>query len=75
MPHPLPPLMFVAADDAARKPEVMALVGDLGFDAVDAGPLSAARLLEPYATLWIDQTLGRGASRESAFAFMRGKTK
>jgi 8-hydroxy-5-deazaflavin:NADPH oxidoreductase len=72
---PVAPVMFVAGDDAARKPEVMALVSDLGFDAVDAGPLAAARLLEPYAMLWIDQALNRGAPQESAFAFMRGKAK
>jgi 8-hydroxy-5-deazaflavin:NADPH oxidoreductase len=39
---PIPPVMFVAGNDAARKPEVMGLVDDLGFDAVDAGPLSVA---------------------------------
>ena len=41
------PVMFVAGDDAVRKPTVMRLVTDLGFDAVDAGGLRAARLLEP----------------------------
>src|SRR5690242_10131396 len=32
-------VMFVAGDDAAQKPNVMALIGDLGFEVVDAGPL------------------------------------
>ncbi len=45
--------MFVAGDDAATKPQVLGLVRDLGFEAVDAGPLKIARLLEPYAMLWI----------------------
>jgi predicted dinucleotide-binding enzyme len=41
-------LMENAAEyDAVRKPTVMQLVTDLGFDAVDAGGLRAARLLEP----------------------------
>jgi predicted dinucleotide-binding enzyme len=53
----------------------MGLVNDLGFEAVDAGPLSVSRLLEPYAMLWIDQALNRGAPQESAFAFMHGKAK
>ncbi len=35
----LPAVMYVAGDDAARKPLVMSLVSDLGFDAIDAGPL------------------------------------
>ena len=35
----LPAAMYVAGDDAARKPTVLALVSDLGFEAIDAGPL------------------------------------
>jgi predicted dinucleotide-binding enzyme len=48
---------------------VLGLVGELGFEAVDAGPLRIARLLEPYGMLWIDQALNRGAGR--GFAFVR----
>jgi 8-hydroxy-5-deazaflavin:NADPH oxidoreductase len=61
-------VMFVAGDDAANKPKVMALVGDLGFDVVDAGPLRNARLLEAHAMLWIDLSLARGLGRDWAFA-------
>ncbi|MBV8778514.1 MAG: NADPH-dependent F420 reductase [Alphaproteobacteria bacterium] len=67
------PAMFVAGDDAAKKPAVMGLVGDLGFEAVDAGPLRSARLLEPLGMLWIDQALNRGAGRDFAFAVVRKK--
>ncbi len=42
---------FVAADDAAAKASVLSLAKDIGFDAVDAGPLRSARLLEPMALL------------------------
>jgi 8-hydroxy-5-deazaflavin:NADPH oxidoreductase len=38
---------FVASDDASAKSSVLALARDVGFDAVDAGPLRNARLLEP----------------------------
>lgn len=69
--YPARPVIFVAGDDAERKPQVLALVTDLGFEAVDAGPLDRARLLEPYAMLWIDQALSRGAPADNAFAFMR----
>jgi len=69
--YPAKPVMFVAGDDAARKPEVLALVGDLGFEAVDAGPLANARQLEAHAMLWIDLALKRGLGRRIAFALVR----
>jgi len=69
-----PPTIFVAGDDAANKPAVMQLVRDLGFEARDAGPLRIARLLEPMAMLWIDQSLNRGAPQDNAFAFLKRKT-
>ena len=69
--YPSLPAMFVAGDDADRKPEALALIGDLGFEAIDAGPLSRARLLEPYAMLWIDQAMNHGAPIDNAFGFMR----
>lgn len=65
-----PPVMFVAGDDSARKPTVMNLVSDLGFNAVDAGPLTAARLLEPLAMLWIHMAINRNAARDNAFAYL-----
>lgn len=42
---------FVAADDAGAKKSVLELARAIGFDAVDAGPLKNARLLEPFALL------------------------
>ena len=64
-------VMFVAGDDEARKPNVLALIGELGFEAVDAGPLRIARLLEPHAMLWIHLALNRGFGRDWAFALLR----
>lgn len=69
--YPTSPVMFIAGDDAERKPAVMSLVEELGFMAVDAGPLRVARLLEPYAMLWIHMAVNRGAPLRSAFAFMK----
>jgi predicted dinucleotide-binding enzyme len=72
--YPVPPTMFFAGDDAARRPAVASLLRDLGFDPVDAGPLANSRLLEAYAMLWIDQAMKRGQGRDIAFALMhRGK--
>ena len=64
-------VMFVAGDDEANKPKVLKLVGKLGFEAVDAGPLRIARLLEPHAMLWIHLALVRGLGRDWAFGILR----
>lgn len=68
---PQVPVMFVAADDVSAKADASVLVSDLGFEPRDAGPLASARLLEPYAMLWIDQAMARGAGRGFAFALTR----
>jgi len=65
------PFMLVAGDDAAKKPVVTELVGLLGFEAIDAGPLKNARLLEPFAMVWIDQAMKRGRGRDFAFALAK----
>lgn len=62
------PVMFVAADDAQAREVASGLVTDLGFEALDAGGLRAARLLEPFAMVWIDQAMFRGKGRGWAFA-------
>lgn len=64
------PMMPVAGDDAAAREQVMALATRLGFDAVDFGPLSAARYLEPLAMAWIHLALRQGQGRAFAFARM-----
>jgi len=53
---------FVAGDDAGAKSSVLALARDIGFDAVDAGPLRNARLLEPlgYFNIQLGYVLGMG---------------
>lgn len=63
-------LMLVAGDDPGAKDIVLSLAGELGFDAVDAGPLQAARELEAVAALWI--RLSRtGHGRGIAFSLVR----
>ncbi len=53
---------LVASDDASAKATVLALGRDIGFDAVDAGPLANARLLEPlaYLNIQLGYVLGMG---------------
>jgi hypothetical protein len=71
--YPVKPVMLVAGDDAARKAVVLELVGMLGFEPFDAGPLKNARLLEPFAMVWIDQAMKRGRGRDFAFALVKMK--
>lgn len=56
--------LFVAGDNAAAKESVMRLGRDIGFDPIDAGPLKAARYLEPIGVFHISlafaQKLGPG---------------
>jgi predicted dinucleotide-binding enzyme len=66
------PVMFVAGDDAGRKPLVLDLVASIGFEAVDFGKLEGARLLEAFALVWIKLGYG-GFGRDFAFALARTK--
>jgi predicted dinucleotide-binding enzyme len=65
------PVMFLAGDDAAAKATVGQLVSDLGFEALDAGGMKQARILEPFAMVWINQALFRGLGRNWAFGVLR----
>ncbi|AQT79414.1 dinucleotide-binding enzyme [Mycolicibacterium litorale] len=74
MAHPVfdaDPVMFVCADDPAAKDVVIQLVAGLGFDPVDIGDLSLARLLEPFALLWIHLALRCGFGTDFGFATLR----
>jgi predicted dinucleotide-binding enzyme len=57
-----PLTVFVAGDDEPAKEQVMQMARDIGFDAVDAGPLENARLLEPlgYFNIQLGHVLGLG---------------
>ena len=65
-----PATMFYCGDDAGAKASARQLAADLGFDPVDAGPLSEARQLEPLCVLWIHLAT-RGLGVNIAFRLMR----
>ena len=66
------PTMFIAGDDTNAKATVTELTEALGFEVVDAGPLSNAVLLEDLVKLWL--ALARGSyGRRIAFKLLRGE--
>lgn len=68
-----PLFLPVAADDPAAKEAVIAFCRGVGFDAVDAGPLSNARLLEPMALLNIQlgYVINKGMGAGIGFSLVR----
>lgn len=65
------PWMPVCGDDDDAKRVVMELASELGFEAVDAGPLAGSRLIEPLALLWIQLAYAQGLGLDFALALLR----
>lgn len=63
--------VFYAGDDPDAKTKVAELIHAMGFDAVDTGPLKAARNLEPLALLNIGLGYGMGHGTSVGFAYVR----
>ena len=58
-------------DDADAKAAISALAEELGFEAVDAGPLGRSRQLEQLAVLWIALAYQQGLGLDFGFALLR----
>ena len=63
--------MLYAGDDAQAKAVAARLAADIGFDPVDLGPLTAARLLEPFALTWITLAFRGGLGMDFALNIVR----
>lgn len=63
---------FVAADDAGARKRVVELASEIGFDAVDAGPLKNARLIEPLAYFNIQLGYVLGMGTQMGFKLLHG---
>ena len=68
---PQAPSVFYAGDDAAAKAVVRGLIADIGLEPEDAGPLAAARWLEPMAMLFVLMAYGLGQGTGIAYRLMR----
>jgi len=62
-----PSLMLYCGDNAEAKASAAQLALDLGFDVYDLGPLTGARLLEPWALVWIQLAVKLKIGRNFAF--------
>jgi 8-hydroxy-5-deazaflavin:NADPH oxidoreductase len=67
------PSLIYCGDDAHSKKVAGALIRDVGFDPVDAGPLRIARLTEPFALLVAQLAYEGKGGPEMAYRFERFK--
>jgi len=63
--------MFVCGHDDEARAVVLGLAEELGFEGCDAGPLRAARYLEPLAMLWIHLAYVQGDGPRFGFRVVR----
>lgn len=66
-------VMFVCGDDREANETVRQLAESIGFEAITAGNLEVARLLEPLAMLWIHLSSATDLKRDFAFGLLRNK--
>lgn len=66
-----PCVMLVCGPEGSGKQDVLSLVKDIGFEAIDAGELKIARLLEPFGMVWIHLAINKGLGRDWAFQLVR----
>ena len=66
-----PPSLVYCGDDRKAKKIAVQLIGDVGFDPVDAGPLRIARYAEPFALLVAQLAYERKGGPELAYRFAR----
>jgi predicted dinucleotide-binding enzyme len=67
----LRPAMLIAGDDAEAKSTVAGLCADIGFDAVDCGPLANSLHLEHMTLLWIKMARAQGDGADFVWGRLR----
>lgn len=71
MANPKGSMMFVCGNDAEASETVCKLAEDIGFETLNIGDLTKARLLEPLAMLWIHLSISSELKRDFAFSISR----
>lgn len=66
--------VFFCGDDAAAKQTVAELIGGVGFEPVDSGPLRNARYVEPLAELCVQMAYALGMGTDQAMKLVRRST-
>jgi hypothetical protein len=61
----------ICGDDKEAKSVVVGLIGELGFDVIDAGKLEISRLLEPLCLLMIKMSMKKSLGAEIGFRVLR----
>lgn len=61
----------ICGDDRDSKRVVGGLIGELGFDVIDAGKLEISRLLEPLCLLMIKMSMKKSLGNEIGFRVLR----
>ena len=64
-------MMFACGNDKEATDKVTNLASSIGFEALNIGDLSKARLLEPLAMLWIHLAFTSELKRDFAFAIQK----
>jgi|NOAtaT_6_FD_contig_41_7343238_length_2114_multi_6_in_0_out_0_1 predicted dinucleotide-binding enzyme len=64
-------VLYIAGNHAPAKEIVLKLASDIGFEALDMGPIEAARFTEVLAMTWILTAYRLGKGREIAFALKK----
>ncbi len=66
------PTMFFCGDDPDAKSIVATLIGDAGYEPVDAGPLAVARHLEPVCFSTVTLAYAQGLGSRICLELLRG---
>ncbi len=69
--RPERPNVVYCSNDAEARAVAASLIGDVGFDPVDAGPLHVARYIEPFAMLTAQLAYAPGVNPKLTYRFER----